>query len=303
MTEHNSQLCGQLQRCNCTGYARFYGHGRDWLIFQFDADRGFHQIVMTEEAVQASAFEMLGSLWVSERMLFGMKNGPPVFKRNAVEMLGHLRDGVAKAYFDDIIGKAAKRDHITLGNVWEALLQAMRDYLTELRCFLGRDAMTLPGMIELVSEEKWSVKMVTPMEHLLVEACVDEHSMIKDDDDVVTPLPIYHLSAQEYIEKEVFTVPKLSAEEVKKPTQENEKEDKGESNVLEIGIAIDVEMIEKILEGEKEMIRIAEEEAKKAYWAPVLPAVWWAYRYTPHVKTKINECCPQCGGRTDTHHM
>ena len=210
-----------------------------------------------------------------ERMLFGMKNGPQIFNRIAVEMLGDLRDGVAKAYFDDIIGKAAKRDYNTLRNVWRSLLQAMQDHLIELRGFLGRDAMTLPNTMELVSEKKCSVKTVTPMEHLLVEACVDEHSMIKDDDDDVTPLPIYHLLAQEYVQNEVFTVPKLLAEEVKKPTQENEKEDKGESNVLEIGLAIDVQVIEKILEGEKEKIEIAEEEAKKA----VLPAVWWTYRY------------------------
>ena len=67
--------------------------------------------MITEEAVRASPCKMLGSLWVSERMLFGMKNGPPVFKRNAGEMLGDLRDWVAKTYFDDIIGKAAKRDY------------------------------------------------------------------------------------------------------------------------------------------------------------------------------------------------
>ena len=69
---------------------------------------------MTEEVVRALAFETLGSLWVSERMLYGMKNGSPVFKRNVVEMLGDLRDGVAKAYFNDIIAKAAKRDYNAL---------------------------------------------------------------------------------------------------------------------------------------------------------------------------------------------
>ena len=109
--------------------------------------------MLAKEAVRASAFEMLGNLWVSERMLFEMKNCPPVFKRNAVEMLGdlcdgvakaNLCDGVAKAYFDDIIGKAAKRDYDTLRNMRRALLQGIRDQLTELRGLLGRDSMTLP---------------------------------------------------------------------------------------------------------------------------------------------------------------
>ena len=101
-------------------------------------------------------------------------------------------------------------------------------------------------------------------------------------------MPLYHLLSQEY-RNEVFIVPKLSAQEVKKPTQENEKEDEEESNVLGIGLAIDVEVIEKIQEGEEEKIEIAEEEAKKAYWAPLLPAVLWAYRCPPYVKTEINE--------------
>ena len=122
----------------------FMGVGKTGSLLKIDADRGFHQIVMTEEAVRASAFEMLGSVWMSERMLFGMKNGPPVFKRNTLDTLGDLRDGVAKAYLDDIIGKAAKRDYYTLRKVWRALLQAMRDHLTELRGFLGRDVRTLP---------------------------------------------------------------------------------------------------------------------------------------------------------------
>ena len=43
-----------------------------------------------------------------------------------------------------------------------------------------------------VGERKCSVKTVTPKAHELVEVCIDERSMIKDDD-VVTPLPLYHL--------------------------------------------------------------------------------------------------------------
>ena len=56
------------------------------------------------------------------------------------------------------------------------------------------------------------------LRHVKVEVSIDERLLIKDEDDVVMPLPLYHLLAQEYVEKEVFVVPKLSVKEVKKPT-------------------------------------------------------------------------------------
>ena len=89
-------------------------------------------------------------------MLFGIKNGPPVFKRKA--MLGEFRNGVAKAYFDDIIGKAAKGDYKALRAVWRALLQNMRSrlpqMLTELRGFFGlanQDRDRVPGCALMVA--------------------------------------------------------------------------------------------------------------------------------------------------------
>lgn len=51
-------------------------------------------------------------LWVSTRMLFGMKNGPSTFKRNAIIMQGSLiTEGKTKSYFDDLVGKANKGDY------------------------------------------------------------------------------------------------------------------------------------------------------------------------------------------------
>ena len=188
---------------------------------------------MSKEAVRASAFEMLGSLWVSQRMLFGMKNGPPVLKRDAVEMLGDLRDGVAKAYFDDIIGKAAKRDYDTLRNVWRALLQTMRDHLTELHSFLGRDARTLPEICfgETMGKRIFAEKAGRKLTQ--------------------NPLLFYTPQSQIKLCEEIET-----------------EEELGEGERLEIG------------EDEDD-----QEEKKKAYWGPLLPAVLWAYRCTPHIKT------------------
>jgi len=104
----------------------FMGEGETGSCFKVDADRKFNQIVMMEEAVWASAFEMLGELLVSERMLFGMKNSPATFKRNAVIIQGDLPD--TKSYFDDIIGKSGKRNYTNLRAVWVSLLKRMRKH-------------------------------------------------------------------------------------------------------------------------------------------------------------------------------
>jgi len=106
----------------------FMGEGETESLFKVDADRRFNQIVMTEEAVWASAFEMLGELWVSERMLLGMKNDPPTFKRNTVIMQGDLLEKHTKSYFDDIIGKSGKQNYTNLRAVWVSLLERMRKH-------------------------------------------------------------------------------------------------------------------------------------------------------------------------------
>src|SRR5258705_6656597 len=75
-------------------------------------------------------------------------------------------------------------------------------------------------------------------------------------------------------------------------TKADKKEENGD-NVFRIGLTIDEEVIEKIREGKGERLEVVEdegdeEEKKKAYWAPLLPAVLWAYRCTPHVKTGMS---------------
>ena len=94
------------------------------LFFKTDADRGFYQIVCaTDDAsIHSTYFELFHQLWVSSRMLFGQKNGPATFKRNAVVMQEELLiQKKTKSYFDDIIGKA---DHFPeLRAIWVWLLQ------------------------------------------------------------------------------------------------------------------------------------------------------------------------------------
>ena len=58
------------------------------LFFKTDADRGFYQIVCADdtESINSTCFELFHRLWVSTRILFGQKNGPATFKRNAMIM-------------------------------------------------------------------------------------------------------------------------------------------------------------------------------------------------------------------------
>lgn len=59
-------------------------------------------------------------------MLFGQKNDPATFKRNAVIMQGPLLSGKTKSYFDDIIGKNKKHDYEALfEDSWLALLERL----------------------------------------------------------------------------------------------------------------------------------------------------------------------------------
>lgn len=96
------------------------------LFFTTDADRGFYQIVCASdddgESINSTCFELFHQLWVSSRILFGQKNGPATFKRNAIIMQGDLlREKKTKSYFDDIIGKA---DHYeALRDTWISLLE------------------------------------------------------------------------------------------------------------------------------------------------------------------------------------
>ena len=104
------------------------GRAPTGLFFKTDTDRGFYQIVCAddEESVNSTCFELFHRLWVSRRMLFGQKNGPATFKRNAMIMQEELLDeGKTKSYFDDIIGKACggSSDYDGLQQTWRRLLE------------------------------------------------------------------------------------------------------------------------------------------------------------------------------------
>lgn len=126
--DYNSRIYLDPEPCdNINDMMAWMGEGDTGSFFKMDADRGFNQIVMTREATLGSAFKMFNQLWVSERMLFGMKNGPATFKRNAVVMQGELLTlKKTKSYFDDILGKSKRLDYGELRSIWLRLLSAMR---------------------------------------------------------------------------------------------------------------------------------------------------------------------------------
>jgi hypothetical protein len=70
--------------------ARLAGKGRFSI---FDADRGFLlQITHTRRAMLRTAFELLGCLFCSTRMLLGEVNAPATFMRNMEPMVGGLQE-------------------------------------------------------------------------------------------------------------------------------------------------------------------------------------------------------------------
>ena len=90
--------------------ARLAGKGRFSI---FDADRGFLQITHTRRAMLRTAFELLGRLYCSTRMLFGEVNAPATFMRNMAPMIDGLQEQILEKmpdsgesidnYFDDVI--------------------------------------------------------------------------------------------------------------------------------------------------------------------------------------------------------
>ena len=69
----------------------------------------------------------------------------------------------------------------------------------------------------------------------------------------------------------------------------------GDNNIMAVGTAIDTEILAKVREGESERLELVKDvekgepkEAKKAYWAPLLQSVLWAYRVTPHTVTGVS---------------
>ena len=77
-----------------------------------------------------------------------------------------------------------------------------------------------------------------------------------------------------------------------------EKKEVGGDNIMGVGAAIDAEVLAKVREGEGERLELAEDveedepkEAKKAYWAPLLQSVLWAYRVTPHTELESHQQC------------
>lgn len=112
------------------------GNGPIGVFFKTDADRGFYQIVCDAhdggangeygESIKSTCFELFHGLWVSTRILFGQKNGPATFKRNAMVMQEELLGRETKSYFDDIIGKAqggVDSDFEGLRRTWRRLLE------------------------------------------------------------------------------------------------------------------------------------------------------------------------------------
>jgi len=112
----------------------------------------------------------------------------------------------------------------------------------------------------------------------------------------------HHLSTSYYpqsngkIERVVGTIKTMLKRAVQEAVEvAAKKEVGGDNNIMAVGAAIDAKVLAKVREGEGERLELAEgieedepKEAKKAYWAPLLQSVLWAYRVTPHTITGVS---------------
>lgn len=176
--DYNSKIHPDPEPCDLINeMLAWMGTGPTGSFFKMDADRGFNQIVMTHEARIGSAFEMLGTLWVSDRMLFGMKNGPATFKRNAAGMQGSLLNVNTKSYFDDILGKCHCSDYQRLREIWLQLLAAMRrhGWKCKLRkCEWGFETIESVGFVWSDKGIGISTKSIDAMQAMRLPASITE---------------------------------------------------------------------------------------------------------------------------------
>lgn len=76
----------------------------------FDANSGFHQMLIAPEDREKLAFRTHNGLYHYKRMPFGIRNGPSIFQRAMDKVLGPVKWNFAVVYIDDIIVYSADFD-------------------------------------------------------------------------------------------------------------------------------------------------------------------------------------------------
>jgi hypothetical protein len=121
--------------------------GYDLLCF-LDAYSGFHQIQMSREDEEHTAFIIVDCLFYYVSMPYGLKNDLPTFVRAMHKIFGDLITDLIEVYVDDIIVKikshASLLDNLTLAF---DRLHSMRTMLNPDKCVFGVLAGKLLGFV------------------------------------------------------------------------------------------------------------------------------------------------------------
>jgi hypothetical protein len=93
------------------------------LLYFLDAYFGFHQIPMSREDEEHTAFIIVDDLFCYVSMPYGLKNALPIFMRAMHKTFGDLIRNLIEVYVDDIIVKIKSRASLldNLAHVFDRL--------------------------------------------------------------------------------------------------------------------------------------------------------------------------------------
>jgi hypothetical protein len=144
----------------------------DLLCF-LDAYLGFHQIPMSREDAENTAFIIVDGLFCYVSMPYGLKNALPTFVRAMHKTFGDLISDLVEVYVDDIIVKVKSSASllVNLALVFDRLhLTYTKQNLD--KCMFGVTAGKLLGFlvscwgIDANPEKIWTIEAMRPPAHI-----------------------------------------------------------------------------------------------------------------------------------------
>jgi hypothetical protein len=148
--------------------------GCDLLCF-LDAYSGFHQIPMSREDEENTAFITVDGLFCYVSMPYGLKNALPTFVRTMHNTFGNLIRDLEELYVDDIVIKvkssAALLDNLTLVFDW---LRLTCTKLNPEKCVFGVTAGKLLGFLVLCWGIEANPEKIRTIEVMQPPACIKD---------------------------------------------------------------------------------------------------------------------------------
>lgn len=115
--------------------------GRCQYFTTLDLASGFHQIEVSEDSIEKTAFSTDGGHYEFLRMSFGLKNSPATFQRVMDHELRGLKNNICLVYLDDvIISSVSLEDHMkNLKSVFDRIPEANFKIQLDKSAFLKKE--------------------------------------------------------------------------------------------------------------------------------------------------------------------